>query len=63
MLTGEIHGQRHAIAWRDGQVLDPSEGRIKRLEDFQIQTYYRIKSKWWSHDLIPSDREVSLGRK
>lgn len=47
VLTGEIHGQRHSIAWLNGKVLDPSEGRLKSLDDFQIQTYYRIKSKWW----------------
>lgn len=47
VLTGEINGQRHAIAWVDGKVLDPSEGRITNLDDFQIQTYFRIKSKWW----------------
>lgn len=53
VLTGQIHGQRHAIAWLNGKVLDPSEGRIINLDEFQIQTYYRIKSKWWSLDLIP----------
>ncbi len=47
VLTGEINSQRHAIAWVDGKVLDPSEGRLTTLDDFQIQTYYRIKSKWW----------------
>lgn len=54
VLTGEINGQRHAIAWLNGKVLDPSEGRITSLDAFQIQTYFRIKSKWGSPtDLIP----------
>lgn len=47
VLTGEINGQRHSVAWVNGKVLDPSEGRLTTLDDFQIQTYYRIKSKWW----------------
>jgi len=47
VLTGEINNQRHAIAWVDGKVLDPSGGRLTTLDDFQIQTYYRIKSKWF----------------
>ena len=46
VLAGEINGQRHAIAWVNGKVLDPSGGRLTTLDDFQIQTYYRIKSKW-----------------
>lgn len=54
VLTGEINGQRHAIAWLNGKVLDPSGGKITTLDDFQIQTYHRIKSKWGSPaDLIP----------
>lgn len=54
VLTGEINNCRHAVAWIDGKVLDPSGGNIT-LGDFQIQTYYRIKSKWWNQigDSIP----------
>jgi hypothetical protein len=53
VLTGMVNNQRHAIAWLNGKVLDPSQGRLTSLDGFQIQTYYRIKSKWWSPDLIP----------
>jgi hypothetical protein len=46
-------GLRHAIAWINGEVQDCNESwtRVENLDDFNIQTYYRIKSKWW-HDSI-----------
>lgn len=54
VLTGEIHGQRHVVAWVNGKVLDPSQGRLTTLDDFEIETFYRIKSKWpCPSDLIP----------
>ena len=53
VFTGEINGCRHVVAWIDGKVLDPDRGQLKTLDDFQIETFYRIKSKWpYPADLI-----------
>lgn len=43
-------GARHAVAWIKGEVIDCNRGheRVESLEDFDIQTFYGIKSKWWS---------------
>ena len=40
---------RHAIAWVSGEVIDCNQGstRVENLDDFQIQAFHRIKSKWW----------------
>jgi hypothetical protein len=48
VLLGETNsGARHAIAWMHMEILDPDYGQITDLADFSIQTFYRIKSKWW----------------
>ena len=50
VFTGyRLDGARHAIAWKNLEVLDCNMGstRVETLDDFQVQTYYRIKSKWW----------------
>ncbi len=51
VIDGErIDGHSHAIAWVKGEIIDCNQGatRVESLNDFQIRTYYRIKSKWWS---------------
>lgn len=51
VLVGERDdGHSHALAWVNGEIIDCNIGntRVERLEDFQIQTFHRIKSKWWS---------------
>ena len=53
VFTGEtMNGCRHAVAWINNQVIDPSDGKIKTLDEFKIQTYYRIKSKWESNQVF-----------
>jgi len=51
VVTGlRLDHARHAIAWVNGEVVDCNQGstRVEDLDDFQIQAFHRIKSKWWA---------------